>query len=367
MPSTVDQETVFSNYQAIASRTFSISLIVEFIVSFDGCIGYTAYFSILQSCVCRDNQHQRQYFCSGSSALAGSLAASGVLIFSFLGTTVTDKVHGPWVNGLALAICIYMAANISGGHLNPAVTMSTLLCGFYPLLHSMLYIALQIVGAIFGSLLAAALVPEAHIGMGNGGPGCFDPTTIDQTITRSQLFGWEVVMTFTLISVVYACGVAKPGHGSFTPLVVGLSLVACAGTGGKYTGAALNPARVIGPLAVFGCGKELAWIYILAELLAALLACSIFAFVSGFGPLSPFTSMATFKLGQVEAMWMWITGNPPKRLSEGGDDNVTDLVSHLQRMGTSARSDFLGGKGASKSAIRRADEADAAEAKEDQA
>lgn len=38
-------------------------------------------------------------------------------------------------------------------------------------------------------------------------------------------------MTFTLISVVYACGIAKPGHGSFTPLVVGLSLVACAGTG----------------------------------------------------------------------------------------------------------------------------------------
>jgi glycerol uptake facilitator-like aquaporin len=58
----------------------------------------------------------------------------------------------------------------------------------------------------------------------------------------------EVVMTFTLISVVYACGVAKPGHGSFTPLAVGLSLVACAGAGGQYTGAALNPARVLGEL-----------------------------------------------------------------------------------------------------------------------
>jgi len=40
---------------------------------------------------------------------------SGVLIFAFLGTTVDDKVHGPWVNGLALAIMIYTAANISGG------------------------------------------------------------------------------------------------------------------------------------------------------------------------------------------------------------------------------------------------------------
>jgi hypothetical protein len=43
-------------------------------------------------------------------------------------------------------------------------------------------------------------------------------------------------MTFTLISVVYACGIAKPGHGSLTPMAVGFSLIACAGAGGKYTG-----------------------------------------------------------------------------------------------------------------------------------
>jgi aquaporin TIP len=72
-------------------------------------------------------------------------------------------------------------------------------------------------------------------------------------------------MTFTLISVVYACGIAKPGHGSMTPLAVGLSLTACAGAGAKYTGAALNPARVLGPLAVFKCGKDQAWVYILGE------------------------------------------------------------------------------------------------------
>jgi hypothetical protein len=38
----------------------------------------------------------------------------GVMIFTFLGSSVSDKVHGPWVNGLALAIWIYTAANISG-------------------------------------------------------------------------------------------------------------------------------------------------------------------------------------------------------------------------------------------------------------
>jgi glycerol uptake facilitator-like aquaporin len=103
---------------------------------------------------------------------------------------------------------------------------------------------LQICGAIFGSLLASALVPGKKIGMGNGAPGCFDKTTISPDISLGQLFGWEVVMTFTLISVVYACGIAKPGHGSFTPLVVGLSLVACAGTGAD--------ARASGPRIILG-------------------------------------------------------------------------------------------------------------------
>jgi hypothetical protein len=72
-------------------------------------------------------------------------------------------------------------------------------------------------------------------------------------------------------------------------------------------------------------------------------------------------------------------GNPPKRFREGADDNVTDLMSHLQRMGTSARSKllaapskltntFVGSKGAPPSAIQRADDADAAaEAKGDPA
>ena len=78
--------------------------------------------------------------------------------------------------------------------------------------------------------------------------------------------------------------------------------------GAKWTGAALNPARVIGPLAVFGCGKEVAWIYVLAELFAALCACFIFAFVSGLGPLNPLTSMRKLRLSLPEAVMMMVTG-----------------------------------------------------------
>lgn len=263
-----DRDTVFSNYQSVHSRTFIVSLICE-------CIG--------------------------------------VALFTFLGSTVVDPILGPFVNGFALTVWIYTAANISGGHLNPAVTFSTLLCGFYPLLHSMLYIALQIVGAILGSLMAAGLVPGAGVQMGDTGPGCFTRNSVDDSLTRAQAFGWEALMTFTLISCVYACGIAKPGHGSFTPLAVGLALVACAGTGARYTGAALNPARVIGPLVVFGCGKDVAWVYVLSQLFAAVCACLIFSVVSGWGPLAPWKSTRKGGLSRAEAIHMWITGSAPQR------------------------------------------------------
>lgn len=63
-----------------------------------------------------------------------------------------------------------------------------------------------------------------------------------------------------------------------------------------------------GPMAVFRCGTNVAWIYILAELLAALLACSIFAFVSGWGPLNPYYSYGRLQISWREAIIMWGTG-----------------------------------------------------------
>lgn len=68
---------------------------------------------------------------------------------------------------------------------------------------------------------------------------CFDlQTGINALLSNAQIFGWELLMTFVLISTVYACGVAKPGHGSLTPLAVGLSLWACAGVGEWLLGTA---------------------------------------------------------------------------------------------------------------------------------
>lgn len=291
---TVDRDSVFANYKSVTSLQFGVSLIVEFV---------------------------------------------GVMFFQILGATSTKEM-APFVNGFALAVWIYVAANISGGHLNPAVTFSVYSCGFYPLTHAVLYVLLQLVGAVCGSLVTAGLVPGTLVGMGDGGPGCFDRTgALNPHITNAQLFGWEVVMTFTLISSVYACGIAKPGHGSHTPYAVGLALICCAGSGGQYTGAALNPARVFGPYAAFSCGRDVAYIYILAQFTAALLACLLFACVSGLGPLNPWIAHKKLKLTWPEAILLWITGSPPSRFCKTGRENIADLMFKVMQRADTAEDD----------------------------
>ena len=293
----IEHDRFFANYQSVYSKTFAVSLLVEFLA---------------------------------------------VLLFSFIGTTVKDP-YGPIGNGLALAALIYTAADISGGHLNPAVTLSILLGGYDPLIHSVLYVIMQITGAIFGSLFAVALVPGVAIGMGGKGPGCFtEADAAAAGVSNTRVFGWETLMTFALISVVYACGVAKPGHGGFTPLAVGSILAACAATGGMYSGAFLNPARVLGPVAVFkgDCGSRLTFLTILGQILAATLSCGVFAFVSGMGPFHPSTSQRVLGLSRAESMHMWVTGSPPVRLTPGrNDENIIGLENSITKRGRAAAPD----------------------------
>lgn len=110
-------------------------------------------------------------------------------------------------------------------------------------------------------LLQMTLIPYAkadHV-------GCFAPAGI----TLSQAFGWELVMTFLLVVTIYSVAVGEPSFGVVGPLAIGLALFAAATTGGGFTGAALNPARVLGPAIMFGCHWKAVPAYVLGELLGA--------------------------------------------------------------------------------------------------
>ena len=75
--------------------------------------------------------------------------------------------------------------------------------------------------------MQAVLIPSVTVGGGDSMPGCFTHEG-GVTITKGQLFLWEMIMTFVLVSTVYAVAVTKPGHGNIGPLAVGFSLFASA-------------------------------------------------------------------------------------------------------------------------------------------
>lgn len=68
----------------------------------------------------------------------------------------------------------------------------------------------------------------------------------------------------------------------------------------------------------------------MAQLLAAVLACSIFALVSNWGPLMPLTSVKQLNLTYSEASMMWLTGSPPKRFQHSGKENITDVLEDIE-------------------------------------
>lgn len=127
---------------------------------------------------------------------------------------------------------VYTFANISGAHLNPAVSFSLMCTGHMKWWKALLYMIMQILGSIFGSLIYTGLIPGLSLLQkefeGGIAPGCFGP---GPNVTKAGIFGWEVCMTFLLVMTVYAAAVSKPGHGNTAPLAIGLSLYAAALTG----------------------------------------------------------------------------------------------------------------------------------------
>ncbi|KAK9846029.1 hypothetical protein WJX84_009303 [Apatococcus fuscideae] len=200
----------------------------------------------------------------------------GTLIFSFFGGGLVseDSQEVAWLNGLALAILIYVTANISGGHLNPAVTLPTIITGHTGLFKGCIYIVMQLAGAALGSLLLAGIYPGASVGNKALGVGCFELRQTISTghLTKGMAFGWEAVMTFTLVATVYSVALGTPNFGNVGPLIIGLVLAASAMLASDKTGAALNPARALGPTFVYQCNWSQIWVYVVAELAGGLVA-----------------------------------------------------------------------------------------------
>lgn len=158
-------------------------------------------------------------------------------------------------HAFVLAIMITATMNISGGHLNPAVTFGLLVARKIDLRTALPYIAAQLAGAVLGALLVKYAIPS-NVGrvLSYGTP------VIASSITLGQAITIEAVLTFFLVSAFFGTLVSPdaPKVGGFG---VGLVLLFAILVGGPLTGAALNPARAFGPALVSGnwLGQAVWW------------------------------------------------------------------------------------------------------------
>lgn len=172
--------------------------------------------------------------------------------------------------GLVIVAMAYSIGNISGCHINPAVSIAMLVSGKLSVKDFIGYVIAQVAGAIAG---AALLLPIFGADCGFGANALFEGN-----IGLSILI--EVILTFVFVIAILGV-TSKTENGAVAGLVIGLTLTLVHILGIALTGTSVNPARSIGS-AVFAGGDALknVWVFIVAPLAGGVLAAITYKFLS---------------------------------------------------------------------------------------
>ena len=204
----------------------------------------------------------------GTAMLVGCDAASGG------GYILTALAFG-----LSIVAMAYCVGNISGCHINPAVSLGVLLSGGMEKKDLAGYVIAQCVGALVGSALLALIFKLGGVTDMTGGFGANGLAGVGGNVFAGLLV--EIVLTFIFVMCILGVTSSKAGHGSFGGLVIGLTLTGVHILGIGLTGTSVNPARSIGPAivaAIAGNTAPLAclWVFIVGPLIGASLAATVY-------------------------------------------------------------------------------------------
>ena len=171
--------------------------------------------------------------------------------------------------GLVIVAMAYSIGNVSGCHINPAVSIAMLASKKISLKDFCGYIAAQFLGGLAGAGILYAIVGDGEK------MGCNALYNGDAWIS----FLIEVILTF--IFVIAILGVtSKESNGSVAGLVIGGALVLVHLLGISFTGTSVNPARTFGPALIAGKLDGI-WVFLLAPLVGGVLAALVYNFLDG--------------------------------------------------------------------------------------
>jgi aquaporin Z len=182
-----------------------------------------------------------------------------IIINDITGGTVTH-VGIAFTFGLIVMAMIYAFGDVSGAHINPAVTIAFWFAGRFPGKKVFPYIVSQLTGALAASGTLKMLFPQ-HLLLG---------TTLPSGSVM-QSFILEIILTFFLMLVIISVSTGSKEKGIIAGFAIGAVVLLEAMFAGPITGASMNPARSMAPALISGHIKHL-WIYMAAPVVGAALA-----------------------------------------------------------------------------------------------
>jgi len=195
----------------------------------------------------------------GSAVFLGCAAGGGHLAVAF-------------AFGLSIVAMAYIIGNVSGCHINPAVSLAAFLDKRISAIDFYGYVISQIIGGIIGAALLKVVSNFAGIDQ-TGGLGS---NLVAGAGGIGGAFIIEVILTFIFVLTILGV-TADASKGAVAGIVIGLTLTFVHIVGIPLTGTSVNPARSIGP-ALFAGGDALKdlWVFILAPLVGAVLAALVY-------------------------------------------------------------------------------------------
>lgn len=199
-------------------------------------------------------------FGCGSAAIAGSVLGNLGIAMAF---------------GLSIVAMAYVIGDISGCHINPAVSIGMWIDGRMEAKDLIMYIVFQCIGAIIGTALLATLINTApslggYMATGLGQNGFGAASSVGINVYGALIT--EIILTFVFIFTVL--GVTRSEKTSVVAgIVIGLTLAFVHIMGIPLTGTSVNPARSLGPaLFMGGVALQQVWVFIVAPIVGAVIA-----------------------------------------------------------------------------------------------
>ncbi len=186
--------------------------------------------------------------------------------------------------GLVIVGMAYCVGNISGCHINPAVSLGVFINGGMTAKDFIAYIVSQCLGAFAGSGILAAIFNLGDVTDKTGGYGTNGLAGVNGSSFAGILV--EIILTFIFVLTILGVTSKKANHGSFGGLIIGLTLTLVHILGIGLTGTSVNPARSIGPAivaAISGNSDPIScvWVFIVGPFAGALLAALVWRFLNG--------------------------------------------------------------------------------------